>query len=92
MYRKDINKRVNKNNKLSPSQTHFSMRNSRYQKAVPTNMPKQTKNLGFGRQLADCPFYHFKYELDSLPLDPAKAFIIEKMCKYKDVSLLQHIY
>ncbi|XP_054732574.1 dynein axonemal heavy chain 3-like [Anastrepha obliqua] len=31
------------------------------------------------RNIVDCPFYTFKYKFDDLPLDPAKAFIEEKI-------------
>lgn len=47
---------------------------------VTTTKYKKNMNSLTGRQLDDCPFYHYKYGSDSLPLDPAKSFIIEKMC------------
>lgn len=37
------------------------------------------------RNIVDCPFYTFKYKFDELPLDPAKAYIEEKIGKLADI-------
>lgn len=44
------------------------------------NLDKVNPDSTKERKLVDCPFYHYKFGFDTLPLDPAKAFIIEKKC------------
>lgn len=41
------------------------------------------------KQLVECPFYNYVYSFDDLPLDPAKEFILEKICKLS-IFFLQH--
>lgn len=46
------------------------------------SLKKPTSEDLVRRYIVDCPFYIYKYEMDDLPLDPAKAFVLEKICKF----------
>lgn len=90
MPNKGAKSREKNKNKVPTYRRPQCLRPQRY-KHVPKPNAAVT-NTKSGRQLADCPFYHYQYGFDTLPLDPAKSFLIEKMCTCFFVLFITIIY
>lgn len=76
-----------KKNKIPTYRRPHCLRPQPYKNISKPNVIPDNKS---GRQLADCPFYHYQYGFDTLPLDPAKSFLIEKMCTYNILKLIAY--